>query len=138
MSQPVPERLHAAINAHDLDGVVACFAADFDSRHPAHPNRAFRGADQVRANWSQIFASVPDLSASLVRTAQDGGTVWAEWEWSGTRRDGAPHLMRGVTVLGVDEHDRIAWTNFYMELVRSDGADTPTAIREAVGPGAPS
>jgi hypothetical protein len=55
-------RLQAAMNAHDLDAFVACFAADYDSEQPAHPGRAFRVADQVRRNWEGVVAGVPTSS----------------------------------------------------------------------------
>ena len=122
------ERLQAAINSHDLDALVACFTPDFASRQPAHPSRDFNGSEQVRQNWAMIFAGVPDLRARLVRSAASGDTLWAEWEWSGTRRDGQPHEMRGVTVQGIDR-DRLSWVNFYMEVVESAGADVMAAIR---------
>ena len=54
------EQLNAALNAHDIDAFVALFAPDYDSAQPAHPDRAFRGREQVRANWSGMFAGVPD------------------------------------------------------------------------------
>ena len=133
---PVPtaaiERLQAAINAHDLDAMVACFAPDFVSTQPVHPSRDFKGSEQVRQNWSVIFAAVPDLRATLRQTAVSGNVVWAEWEWSGTRRDGQPHEMRGVTVQGVAD-DRLSWTNFYMELVETGGVDVMESIRLAAG-----
>ena len=69
MGERVVARMHAAINAHDIDAFVACFAADYDSMPPAHPHRAFRGAQQVRANWSAVFAGVPDFRAELVAIA---------------------------------------------------------------------
>lgn len=122
------ERLQAAINSHDLDALVACFTPDFASRQPAHPSRDFTGSEQVRQNWAMIFAGVPDLRARLVRSAASGDTFWAEWEWSGTRRDGQPHEMRGVTVQGIDG-DRLSWVNFYMEVVESAGADVMATIR---------
>ncbi|HEV1998249.1 MAG TPA: nuclear transport factor 2 family protein [Candidatus Dormibacteraeota bacterium] len=123
------ERLEGAINSHDIDQLVACFAPDFVSRQPAHPSRDFTGREQVRQNWAMIFAGVPDLRAKLVRSALSGDTAWAEWEWSGTRRDGQPHEMRGVTVQGISG-DQLAWVNFYMEMVDVAGADVMTSIRE--------
>jgi len=129
----VVRRLQDATNRHDLDALVACFAPDYLSEIPVHPSRSFRGSDQVRRNWTQILGGVPDLHSSLVRHAVAGDVVWAEWEWTGTRRDGAPHLMRGVTVLGVED-DRIAWGRFYMEPVADDGVDVEAAVREAIAP----
>ena len=40
----VLERLHGAMNRHDLAGLVACFDEDYDSQQPVHPDRAFRGS----------------------------------------------------------------------------------------------
>ena len=44
----IAARLHAAVNRHDLDAMVGCFAVDFVNETPAHPARSFRGRDQVR------------------------------------------------------------------------------------------
>lgn len=122
------DRIMQATNAHDVDALTASFADDVDSRQPAHPQRDFQGAAQIRRNWTEIFGAIPDLSAELVRFAVEGTTVWAEWDWRGTRRDGEPHRMRGVTILGEDE-GRAAWVRFYMEPVESAGPDIDAAIR---------
>ena len=42
----VAERLHAAMNARDIDAFVACFDEDYESEQPAHPDRAFRGRER--------------------------------------------------------------------------------------------
>ena len=93
----VLERLRDAQNAHDLDAFVACFDPRYRSEQPVHPDRAFVGADQVRRNWAEVFAGVPDFRAELLRSAHQGDTGWAEWHWHGTRADGTRLDMRGVT-----------------------------------------
>lgn len=128
----VVERLLAAINAHDLEAMVACFADDFVNETPAHPRRGFRGNQQVRRNWSQIFAGVPDLGARAPRMAVDGDTVWTEWEMSGTRRDGAGFLMRGVSIFGVTE-GQLAWVRFYLEPVEEASGDVDAQVRRVAG-----
>src|SRR6478735_10286292 len=100
--QSVISRLVDATNAHDLDALAGCFAPDYRNETPAHPARGFSGREQVRRNWQQIFAAVPDLHAVVLRSAVAGDTVWSEWEMSGTRRDGTAHLMRGVILFGVN------------------------------------
>jgi len=121
------DRLVRATNAHDLDGVVACFAADYVNVTPAHPARGFSGPDQVRKNWSQIFAAVPDIQAAVVAAAFDGGTAWTQWEMHGTRRDGSAHRMTGVIVFEVaDGLARRA--TFFLEPVD----DGPGTVDEAV------
>lgn len=125
-------RLERATNDHDLEALVDCFAVDYVNETPAHPARGFRGRDQVRANWQQIFAAVPDLRATVRRSAVDGGTVWSEWEMSGTRRDGAAHLMRGVVIFDVVD-GRAAAARFYLELVDHRDTDVNAAVQTAVG-----
>jgi ketosteroid isomerase-like protein len=127
------ERLVSATNAHDVERVVACFAEDYTLDAPAHPSRAFRGKDQVRRNWTQIFAGVPDVVARLQRIAVDGEVVWTEWEMAGTRRDGATHLMRGVFIFGV-EAAQIRWGRMFLEPVEESGADADAALRKHLAP----
>jgi ketosteroid isomerase-like protein len=128
----VAERLRTAVNFHDLDAIAACFAADFVNETPAHPARSFRGRDQVRKNWAQIFAAVPNLEAELVDSASTGDTVWTEWEMRGTRLDGAPHLMRGVSVFKVSGEEFTS-VRFYLEPVEQGGAGIERAVQSALG-----
>ncbi|MCU1451159.1 MAG: hypothetical protein JWP02_3329 [Acidimicrobiales bacterium] len=111
--------LQDAVNSHDLDAVADCFTEDYRNDTPAHPARSFVGREQVRDNWQQIFGGVPDIRIALLRKAGGGDSVWAEWEFTGTRRDGAAHLMRGVTVFGLRD-GRASWARFYVEPVDED------------------
>jgi ketosteroid isomerase-like protein len=128
----VLRRLERATDEHDLDTLLDCFAPDYLNETPVHPARGFRGRDQVRENWRQIFAGVPDLRARVLRSAVDGGAVWSEWEMSGTRRDGAAQRMCGVVVFQVAD-GRFASARFYLEPVDSSGTDVNAAVRAAVG-----
>jgi len=110
------EGLRQAVNAHDLDAIVACFSSDFRNETPAHPGRGFAGPAQVRVNWARILAGVPDITARVVRTAVDGDVIWTEWEMGGTRVDGVPQQLRGVIIWGVSE-ERLVWSRFYLEPV---------------------
>jgi len=127
-------RLGAAMNAHDLDAFVACFAPDYDSEQPAHPSRAFRGSEQVRKNWEGVFAGVPDFAAELLAEAvTDDGVELGEWHWHGTHIDGAPFEMRGVVVAGRRD-DQIAWARLYVEPVEQGGADIDEMVQETYRP----
>src|SRR6266851_8293995 len=128
-------RLAAATNAHDLDALVACFADDYLNETPVHPARGFRGAEQVRRNWAQLFAGLPDLSARVLATAGAGDTVWSEWEMSGTRRDGTAHLMRGVIIFCVAA-GKITSARFYLEPVEEISGGVDAQISR-VAPSAP-
>jgi ketosteroid isomerase-like protein len=125
------DRLLAATNAHDLDTLVDCFAADYVNETPVHPSRGFEGREQVRRNWTQIFAGVGDLRAEVVRRAVDGDLAWVEWHMHGTRRDGSPHEMRGVTMFRVLA-GRAAWARFYLEPVDQQGDSVDDAVHRAV------
>ena len=126
------ERLITATNAHDLDGLVDCFDPGYVNETPAHPARGFVGREQVRTNWQQIFAAVPDLRATVLRSAVAGEAVWAEMEMSGVRKDGSRHLMRGVSIFGVAD-GRAAWSRFYLELVEQGGPGIDVAVASQFG-----
>jgi hypothetical protein len=131
------DRMCQAANDHDLEALAGCFAPGYRNETPAHPERGFTGRDQVRRNWEQIFAAIPDLSTQVLRRAVDGHTVWTEWEHRGTRPDGSPHLMRGVVIFGVA--DGLAdWARFYLEPVSEDGQGVDAAVRQQVMPGGAS
>src|SRR5690348_335082 len=125
------ERLVQATNAHDLDRLVACFAEDYRNETPVHPARSFQGRSQVRRNWEQIFAFVPDIRAEIIRSAVDGDSLWSEWEMRGTRRDGTAHLMRGCIVFGVTGTG-IRWARFYLEPVDESGTTVDQAVSQQV------
>jgi hypothetical protein len=112
--QAVLERMHRALNARDLDAYIACFAPDYRSEQPIHPDWAYTGTDQLRWNWTAIFENVPDFSAELLRSMIDGDTFWSEWRWTGSQPDGRPMTIVGMIVMGV-KNDKIAWGRIYME-----------------------
>ena len=125
------DRLRDATNAHDLDALVDCFAESYRNDTPVHPARGFQGRSQVRSNWEQIFAGVPDVTALVLRSVVDGDEIWSEWEMRGTRRDGSPHLMRGVIIFGVSD-ERAIWARFYLEPVEAEGEGPSDAVRRIV------
>ena len=134
MAETMMNRLLVALNAHDLDAFVGCFAPDYRSEQPAHPSRAFEGREKVRENWTSVFAGIPDFHAELVvSAAADDGVEIGEWRWQGTHTDGSPFAMRGVTVMGI-EAEHIAWGRLYMEVVERDGADIDQMVRETYRP----
>jgi ketosteroid isomerase-like protein len=125
--QALVDRLARTTNAHDLDALVDCFAVDYRNETPAHPARGFSGREQVRTNWQQIFAGVPDLRVTVLGSAVAGDTIWTEWEMAGTRLDGTEHLMRGVILFGVAA-GRASWARFYLEPVQHGGGTVDSAV----------
>ncbi len=127
----VLERLLRATNEHDVDALATCFAAAYVNETPVHPGRGFRGRDQVRRNWEQIFTFVPDVRAEIVRSAIDGDTAWTEWEMRGTRPDGSAHHMCGVVVFEVADA-LISAARFYLEPVEEHSGDVAAAVSAQV------
>jgi ketosteroid isomerase-like protein len=130
------DRLVEAVNDHDLERLVGCFADDYVNETPAHPERSFRGQEQVRTNWTQILAGIPDLRAEVPRRAAAGDLLWTEWDMSGTRADGGAFVMRGVVIFGIAE-DLIRSARFYLEPVEVVSGDvdahTRRVLADAVG-----
>jgi ketosteroid isomerase-like protein len=117
MTEPDPiERLREAINSHDPQRVADCFTPDYRSETPHRPSEGFTGSDRVLANWTAIFARLPDLQAQVLRRAAAGPELWSEWEMVGTGPDGAPALMRGPVIMTTRD-GRIDWTRFYLSPV---------------------
>jgi ketosteroid isomerase-like protein len=127
-------RLLEAMNQHDLELFVAQFAPDYRSQQPVHPGRGFGGRDQVRKNWSAIFAGVPDFSAELVAEATDGDTCWSEWAWHGHHADGSALEMRGVIVMELTADGLIREGRLYVEPVEQQTETIDEAVRKMAKP----
>ncbi len=128
----VAQSLQRAMNEHDVEAFVSLFAEDYDSQAPAHPDRAFRGREQVRTNWTAIFSGVPDFRADLIATAASEDSVWTEWRWDGTHADGNRLQMAGVIVMGIRD-GLIAWGRLYVEPVEQSGAGIDAAVSKMSG-----
>jgi hypothetical protein len=129
----VIDRLFEAMNRHDASGMAACFAPDYDSQQPVHPNRHFTGNGQVQANWTALFQGVSDLRAERLESTSSGNVIWIEQCWSGTNSDGSGFLWHGVTISGVKD-DAIAWQRLFMEPVELEGSDINTTVRAMLRP----
>jgi ketosteroid isomerase-like protein len=127
------DRLNEAINRHDLEALVECFAPDYRSEQPLHPDRAFVGREQVHKNWFGVFENVPDIQAEVIRANSDDEMVWAELRWSGTGLTGEQVDVRGVVIMGVED-DHVVWGRLYMEPVQGEGRGIDAAVREMTQP----
>ena len=129
-------QLADAMNSHDARRLASLCAVDYRSVQPLHPSWGFGGSAQVFENWSSVFDGVPDFSAELVASAQDGSVEWAEWHWHGHHVDGSPFAMRGATIFVV--HDGlIVEGRLYMEPVeplKARAGDIDAAVQELFQP----
>ena len=111
------ERLRDAINSHDAARVADCFTDNSRCHMPTHPSRGFTGRARVRQNYQALFARVPDLRATVLRSCQDDSGVWSEWEMSGTSDEGIPSASTGVVIILSVVDERIEHTRFYLDAV---------------------
>ena len=112
------EQLRNAINSHDAARVADCFTKNYQCDMPLHPSRSFTGRARVLANYQEIFARLPDLRATVLRSCQDNsGCCWSEWEMSGTSREGIASLLTGVMIILSMVDQRIEHTRFYLDAV---------------------
>jgi ketosteroid isomerase-like protein len=111
------ERMIQALNRHDLETMVACYAPDYRSEQPFYPERNFVGPAGVRKNWSFFFTTMPDYQVEVLNEVVEGDTVWAELHFHGTLADGTKQSTRGVTLLGI-RADQISWARLYIEEVK--------------------
>lgn len=125
------ERLRQAVDAHDIEAVVTCFTPDYSNETPAHPARSFKGGEQVRTNWSRIFAGLPDIKATVTRYTVEDDVVWSEWDLRGHRADGTQQMLRGVIIFGTTGAG-FAWARFYLEPVDEGEGDVDAAVRNIV------
>ena len=132
---PTIARLAEAMNRHDAQGMAACMAPDYRSEQPVHPNRAFTGNEQVVANWTGMFAGVPDMTIECVAEDTVGSRSWSEWEWTGHHTDGSDFAVRGVIVAGLRDDGLIQWMRLYVEPVEQDSPAIEEAVQQLSGSG---
>jgi len=132
---PTIARMADAMNRHDAQAMAACFAPDYHSEQPVHPNRTFTGNTQVAANWTEMFAGVPDMVIRCVAEDTVGSRSWSEWEWTGHHTDGSDFAVRGVIIAGLRDDGLIQWMRLYVEPVEEDSPAIEQVVRQLSGGG---
>lgn len=95
--------LVAAWNAHDLDGALACFAADCEGRDVAQAT-PYRGCAAMRRAMAGYCRALPDVRFALDDLVIAGDRVVAVWTATGTHLGvlmNIPPSGRRVSVRGV-------------------------------------
>ena len=90
-----------AFNRHDLDALMAHMADDcvfYASAGPMEDGTEYRGAQEVRRGFAEVFASFPDGQWEEGRHLVTGERGLSEWTFRGTRSDGVRVEVRGCDV----------------------------------------
>ncbi len=93
------ERLFAAFNRHDAEGVMACFdpAVIFDAAAgPEAIGRRIRGAAAVRDAFIGTWTAMPDVAWHVRRHAVFGDRAVSEWLFVATAPQGGRIEAEGV------------------------------------------
>lgn len=109
------ERLMAAFNARDLDGLMGCMSAGCAFHAAAGPDAEGRrhvGPAAVRAAYARIFDSFVEGAWTEGRHALMGETGLSSWRFLGRTREGTAVDLRGCDIFAFDG-DRIALKDSY-------------------------
>lgn len=132
----VLQQLVAATNAHDIEGLVDCFAAGYELTDPVHPARSFTGSAQVRKNWTTMFAAVPDIHLEVHDHAVTDSGFWLEARQAGARGDGVRLEMQTVFIAKV-EGGQITKAHMYAAPVEQGGPDINAVFAALAAPAVP-
>ena len=95
----VLERLFAAFNRHDIDGVMACFTPDvvFDAAGgPETYGRRFTGREETGRAFTGVWTASPDAAWHVHRHTLAGDRAFSEWRFAATRPEGGRVDVEGV------------------------------------------
>jgi ketosteroid isomerase-like protein len=95
----------AAFNARDVEGVMACMAADcafHASAGPEAEGQRHIGRDAVRRATAAVFEAFPEAGWTNGKHIVSGDTGLSSWRFVGRRRDGSAVDVWGCDVLRFD------------------------------------
>lgn len=99
------ERFADAWNAHDINGLMACMAADCEFRASAGTEAcgaAHTGREAVRATYAAVFEAFPDAAWTNPRHTVAGDRGFSEWRFVGTDRQGVRVEVDGCDLFTFD------------------------------------
>ncbi len=106
------QRAATALQALDVDGLVALYADGFRFEDPS-AGQVITGREELRAYFTALFGSL-DASFSDVQFFGDGDHAAGCWTWSGTNaRTGRPFAIRGASIFELGPGGITRETIFY-------------------------
>jgi quercetin dioxygenase-like cupin family protein len=99
------ERFADAWNAHDVDILMDCMAAECEFRSSAGQSASgtvYSGRDAVRAGYAAVFESFPDAAWNDPRHFVVGERGFSEWRFTGTDAKGTRVEVDGCDLFTFD------------------------------------
>lgn len=106
---PVADQLEA-YNNRDIERFLSCYHPDVKIED-GEGNPLMQGHEEMRAQYSPLFDSSPDLHARLVSRISVGDYVIDEEDVSGRKVEGFPERIHAVAIYRV-EADKITHVRF--------------------------
>jgi steroid delta-isomerase-like uncharacterized protein len=101
-AETIAERWAAAWNSHDVEKIVALFAADGIYQDVPFGTTS-RGSAALRNYAKSYFDAVPDMKTVVTGSALAGGRGYIEWTFSGTDvgiyKTNKPFSISGVSII---------------------------------------
>jgi hypothetical protein len=101
----VVDRLVEAINAHDLDAFLACYAPGATIEN-GHDKVVARGSDELRAKYGPMFEESPDVRVEPLSRTEVGQFVVQEERVTG-RGESQRHVAIYFVENGVIARERL-------------------------------
>ena len=93
------ERLFAAFNRHDIDGIMGCFTPDIVFEAAAGPDvygRRYVGHREVRAAFNAVWTDLRHPAWHVRAHTIAGDRGFSEWCFAATRPDGGRIEVEGI------------------------------------------
>jgi uncharacterized protein (TIGR02246 family) len=97
----VIDRLVAAYNAKDLDGLLALYGPR--PRYWSALGGWRDGRDEIAAHLRDLFARLPDERMTATTVVTDGATIVVEFTSAGTTPTGEPYQIAFTEVMTLDD-----------------------------------
>jgi hypothetical protein len=101
----VVDRVLVALNAHDLDAFVACYADDATIEN-GHDEVLVRGHDELRARYGPMFERLPNVRVEALTRTNVGAFVVQEEVVTG-RGEGERHVAVYLVRDGLIARERL-------------------------------
>ena len=97
------ERLNAAFNRHDVDGIMALMTDDcvFENTFPAPDGERYVGQAAVRAFWERFFAASPNAVFEAEAVVACGEYAIHRWRYRWGNDGPNAGYVRGVDIFRV-------------------------------------